>query len=51
MISDETDKTQLIEANTESGNTDHNLVAMTAKANGIESDDFIWKILESDFNE
>ena len=48
---DETDKTQLIEVNTVPGMTDHSLVPMAAKANGIEFDELVWKILETSLNE
>lgn len=38
---------QLIEVNTVPGMTDHSLVPMAAKAEGIEFDELVWRILET----
>ena len=44
---DETGQSQLIEVNTVPGMTDHSLVPMAARANGIEFDELVWRILET----
>ncbi|MCX7089269.1 MAG: D-alanine--D-alanine ligase [Methylococcales bacterium] len=40
---------QLIEVNTVPGMTDHSLVPMAAKQQGIEFDELVWRILETSF--
>ena len=42
---------QLIEVNTVPGMTDHSLVPMAAKAEGIEFDELVWRILETSIHE
>lgn len=51
MFIDEMGATQLIEVNTVPGMTDHSLVPMAAKAEGIEFDELVWRILETSLNE
>jgi D-alanine-D-alanine ligase len=51
MFFDEMGVTQLIEVNTVPGMTDHSLVPMAAKAEGIEFDELVWRILETSLNE
>ncbi|MCK5828715.1 MAG: D-alanine--D-alanine ligase [Methylococcales bacterium] len=51
LFIDESNIAQLIEVNTVPGMTDHSLVPMAAKANGIEFDELVWRILESSINE
>lgn len=51
MFIDEMGVTQLIEVNTVPGMTDHSLVPMAAKAEGIEFDELVWRILETSLNE
>ncbi|MEQ1638105.1 MAG: D-alanine--D-alanine ligase [Methylococcales bacterium] len=41
---------QLIEVNTVPGMTDHSLVPMAAKQQGIEFDELVWRILETSFD-
>ncbi len=41
---------QLIEVNTVPGMTDHSLVPMAAKQQGIEFDELVWRILETSCN-
>jgi D-alanine-D-alanine ligase len=40
----------LIEVNTVPGMTDHSLVPMAAKQQGIGFDELVWRILETSFN-
>lgn len=47
LFIDKMDKEQLIEINTVPGMTDHSLVPMAAKAQGIEFDALVWRILET----
>ncbi len=51
MFIDEMGVTQLIEVNTVPGMTDHSLVPMAAKAEGIKFDELVWRILETSLNE
>ncbi len=51
MFIDEMDVTQLIEVNTVPGMTDQSLVPMAAKAEGVEFDELVWRILETSMNE
>ncbi len=51
LFIDETGNSQLIEVNTVPGMTDHSLVPMAAKADGIKFDELVWRILETSFNE
>lgn len=51
LFIDEAGKSQLIEVNTVPGMTDHSLVPMAAKAEGIEFDELVWRILETSMNE
>jgi D-alanine-D-alanine ligase len=44
---DQNQKAQLIEVNTVPGMTDHSLVPMAAKQNGIDFDELVWRILET----
>lgn len=44
---DKSGQSQLIEVNTVPGMTDHSLVPMAARANGIEFDELVWRILET----
>ncbi|HBH36741.1 MAG TPA: D-alanine--D-alanine ligase [Gammaproteobacteria bacterium] len=46
MMIDETGGMWLIEINTVPGMTDHSLVPMAAKAQGISFDELVWKILQ-----
>ncbi len=46
MMIDEAGSMWLIEVNTVPGMTDHSLVPMSAKAQGISFDDLVWKILQ-----
>lgn len=48
---DETNVAQLIEVNTVPGMTNHSLVPMAAKANGIEFDELVKRVLETSLNE
>lgn len=41
---------QLIEVNTVPGMTDHSLVPMAAKQQGIDFDELVWRILETSFD-
>lgn len=45
ILLDETGKACLLEANTLPGMTDHSLVPMAARAQGIEFDELVWRIL------
>ncbi len=47
LLVDEENRPWLIEVNTVPGMTDHSLVPMAAKANGIEFDELVWRILET----
>jgi D-alanine-D-alanine ligase len=47
LLVDEDDRPWLIEVNTVPGMTDHSLVPMAAKAQGIEFDELVWRILET----
>ncbi|KAF3981608.1 MAG: D-alanine--D-alanine ligase [Methylococcales symbiont of Hymedesmia sp. n. MRB-2018] len=47
LFIDESGVSQLIEVNTVPGMTDHSLVPMAAKANGIDFDQLVWRILET----
>lgn len=47
LFIDKSGDVQLIEINTVPGMTDHSLVPMAAKANGIEFDELVWRILET----
>lgn len=51
LFIDDAGNTQLIEVNTVPGMTDHSLVPMAAKADGIEFDELVWRILETSMNE
>lgn len=51
LFIDESNTAQLIEVNTVPGMTDHSLVPMAAKANGIGFDELVWRILESSVDE
>ncbi len=51
LFIDDMGNTQLIEVNTVPGMTDHSLVPMAAKAEGIEFDELVWRILETSMNE
>ncbi len=44
---DNNDQPQLIEINTVPGMTDHSLVPMAAKQDGIDFDELVWRILET----
>ncbi len=44
---DQTGSAQLIEVNTVPGMTDHSLVPMAAKQQGIEFEELVWRILET----
>lgn len=44
---DDAGQSQLIEINTVPGMTDHSLVPMAAKQEGIDFDDLVWRILET----
>ncbi len=44
---DSNDQPQLIEINTVPGMTDHSLVPMAAKQDGIDFDELVWRILET----
>jgi D-alanine-D-alanine ligase len=46
MIADQQGEAWLIEVNTVPGMTDHSLVPMSAKANGMDFDELVWQILE-----
>ncbi len=50
LFIDDQEQAQLIEINTVPGMTDHSLVPMAAKANGIDFDELVWRILETSFN-
>jgi D-alanine-D-alanine ligase len=47
LFIDSKGNTQLIEVNTVPGMTDHSLVPMAAKANGIGFEDLVWRILQT----
>jgi D-alanine-D-alanine ligase len=47
LFIDESGVSQLIEVNTVPGMTDHSLVPMAAKAEGVGFDELVWRILES----
>ncbi|KAF3977779.1 MAG: D-alanine--D-alanine ligase [Methylococcales symbiont of Iophon sp. n. MRB-2018] len=47
LFIDEFGVSQLIEVNTVPGMTDHSLVPMAAKADGIDFDQLVWRILET----
>jgi len=51
LFIDESNIAQLIEVNTVPGMTDHSLVPMAAKANGMGFDELVWRILESSLDE
>ncbi|MCK4842696.1 MAG: D-alanine--D-alanine ligase [Methylococcales bacterium] len=51
LFIDEKENSQLIEVNTVPGMTDHSLVPMAAKNEGIEFDELVWRILETSINE
>jgi D-alanine-D-alanine ligase len=51
LFIDEANNAQLIEVNTVPGMTDHSLVPMAAKAQGIEFDELVWRILETSLDE
>ena len=46
MIADQQGEAWLIEVNTVPGMTDHSLVPMSAKVNGMDFDELVWQILE-----
>ena len=47
LLVDKESRPWLIEVNTVPGMTDHSLVPMAAKAQGIEFDELVWRILET----
>ena len=47
LLVDKENRPWLIEVNTVPGMTDHSLVPMAAKAQGIEFDELVWRILET----
>jgi len=47
LLVDNENRPWLIEVNTVPGMTDHSLVPMAAKAQGIEFDELVWRILET----
>lgn len=51
LFIDKKNTAQLIEVNTVPGMTDHSLVPMAAKAQGIEFDELVWRILETSLDE
>lgn len=50
MFLDERQTAQLIEVNTVPGMTDHSLVPMAAKEQGIDFEELVWRILETSLN-
>ena len=49
FMMDRTGRPQLLEINTVPGMTDHSLVPMAARAEGIEFDELVWRVLETSF--
>jgi D-alanine-D-alanine ligase len=49
FMMDGTGRPLLLELNTVPGMTDHSLVPMAAKAQGIEFDELVWRVLETSF--
>jgi D-alanine-D-alanine ligase len=46
---DKTGRPLLLEINTVPGMTDHSLVPMAARANGIDFPTLVWRVLETSF--